>query len=140
MKEVVLSLDVGTGSTKGVLYNRSWRELARAQSPAYQHISRRPGWVEQDPEEIWGAVCRVILQLLETIGQPVQVLGAAISAQSGSLLPVDAAGEPVYPLITWMDGRTQEIIKRWKKAGRQEMVKRISGWSLYSGLPLPTIA
>jgi len=140
MKEVVLSLDVGTGSTKGVLYDRSWGELARAQSPAYQHKSRRPGWVEQDPEEIWGAVCRVIRQLLETIGHPVQVLGAAISAQSGSLLPVDAAGEPVYPLITWMDGRTQEIIKRWKKAGRQQVVKTISGWSLYSGLPLPTIA
>ena len=67
-------------------------------------------------------------------------LALSMAAQSGSLLPAGVKGEPVYPLITWMDGRTKELVQQWRDEGIQDQIRPISGWSLYPGLCLPTIA
>jgi xylulokinase len=47
---------------------------------------------------------------------------------------------PLYPAITWMDGRTEGLVKEWREAGVEELVRPASGWHLYPGLCLPTIA
>ncbi|PKO07213.1 MAG: hypothetical protein CVU41_02720 [Chloroflexi bacterium HGW-Chloroflexi-3] len=140
MIEALLGLDVGTTSTKAVLFNLNGQEIARAGSNPYHNRSPQPGWVEQDPEEIWQAVLTVLRQIVDQVGAQVSIKAISMSVQSGSLLPANKAGEPVYPIITWLDGRTEKLVNDWQQAGVQEQVKRISGWSLYSGLPLPTIA
>ena len=136
----LLGLDVGTTSTKAVLFTETGAELARATSKSYRNHTPHPGWVEQDPEEIWQAVLSVLRYVMTRAGDNVRVSGICMAAQSGSLLPANERGEPVSPLITWMDGRTEDLITRWKDAGIQERVKTLSGWSLYPGLCLPTIA
>jgi len=140
MMEALLGLDVGTTSTKAVLFDLAGVELTRSIAPPYRNYTPKPGWVEQDPEEIWQAVLTAVRGVMAHAGAKVQVLALCLSAQSGSLLPADANGEPVYPLITWMDGRTEELVRQWRKEGYQERIKPISGWSLYPGLCLPTIA
>jgi len=140
MIEALLGLDIGTTSTKAVLFDREGREHARAASAPYRSHSPHPGWVEQDPEEIWQAVLAVIREVLAQAGETLHVLGMSMAAQSGSLQPAGKDGEPVYPLITWMDGRTEELVRRWRRDGFQEWVKPLSGWTLYPGLCLPTIA
>jgi xylulokinase len=109
-------------------------------SKSYRNLTPRPGWVEQAPEELWQAVLGALRDVMVQVESNVQVAGICMAAQSGSLLPADAQGNPVYNLITWMDGRTEALVARWKKTGVQEKVKPVSGWSLYPGLPLPTIA
>ena len=37
------------------------------------------------------------------------VRALCLAVQSGSLLPADAEGNPVYPLITWLDGRSAAL-------------------------------
>ncbi len=140
MIDTLLGLDIGTTSTKAVLFDLAGAEIARETSRPYQIHSPRPGWVEQDPEEIWQAVLATIRGVLAKNNSPVNVLALCMAAQSGSLLPVDAQGDPVYALITWMDGRTSELVQQWKDDGLQSQVKSISGWSLYPGLCLPTVA
>lgn len=139
MTTALLGLDVGTTSTKAVLFDPMGKELARAASPSYKNFTPNPGWVEQDPEEIWRAVLSALRDVMSQVDK-VQVVALCMSAQSGSLLPADERGEPVYPLITWMDGRTESLVARWKSAGIETSVKPLSGWSLYPGLCLPTIA
>jgi xylulokinase len=138
--ETLLGLDVGTTSTKAVLFDLSGAELARAAAPPYHNYTPKPGWVEQDPEEIWQAVLTAVRGVMSQVGANGEVCALCMAAQSGSLLPVDAHGEPVYPLITWMDGRTEALVHQWRKDGLQEQIKLISGWSLYPGLCLPAIA
>lgn len=138
-KACLLGIDIGTTSTKAVLFAENGSELARATSKPYHMLSPKPGWMEQDPEEIWQAVLGVLKHVMAQV-ENVQVAAVCIAAQSGSLLPANAPGDPVYNLITWMDGRTEGLVARWKASGLQEDVKRLSGWSLYPGLPLPTIA
>jgi xylulokinase len=139
MKTALLGLDIGTTSTKAVLFDATGTELARAASKSYRNLSPQPGWVEQDPEELWQAVLSALRGVMDAVDS-VQVVGICMAAQSGSVLPADEVGKPVYNLITWMDGRTDQLVSRWKNEGLQDQIKLISGWSLYPGLPLPTIA
>lgn len=139
-KAYLLGVDVGTTSTKAVLFNQNGIELARATSKPYKNLTPKPGWVEQDPEEIWQAVLEAIHGAVHEAGAGGQVAALCMAAQSGSLLPANAQGDPVYNLITWLDGRTEALVAQWISEGIQEQFKALSGWSLYPGLPLPTIA
>ncbi len=140
MITALLGVDVGTTSTKAVLCNLEGQELARAVSPAYHNRTPQPGWVEQDPEEVWQALLSVIATIVEQAGSQVTIKAISMAVQSGSLVPANQAGEAVYPLITWLDGRSQQLVADWIATGVEEQVKPLSGWSLYAGLPLPSIA
>lgn len=139
MTDVLLGIDVGTTSTKAVLFGFDGRELARAASAPYRNYTPAPGWVEQDPEELWNALLTSIREALNQVGD-VKVKALCMAVQSGSLLPADAQGRPVYPLVTWLDGRAEEIVHAWREQNHQDWVKPLSGWSLYPSLCLPTIA
>ncbi|MFL7839305.1 MAG: FGGY-family carbohydrate kinase [Candidatus Promineifilaceae bacterium] len=140
MINAILGLDVGTTTTKAVLFDLAGRELARSNSEPYSNLTPHTGWVEQDPERLWRAVVSTIRHVVEQAGVGVHVQAVGMAAQSGSLLPADGDGKPVYPLITWMDGRTKNLVKQWLIEGAEEQVRALSGWSLYPGLCLPTIA
>lgn len=140
MNEMILSLDIGTGTAKAVLYDLDWNEAARAESQPYKNHLPAPGWVEQDPESLWSGVMEAIQNVVSAAGKKAKIQGVGMSAQSGSLIPAGPGGEPVYRLITWMDGRTKDLVDDWKAEGREEEVRGLCGWSLYPGLPLPTIA
>lgn len=140
MSEALIGLDIGTTSTKAVLFSTFGVELARANSSAYAVKMPAPGWVELDPEEIWQAVVTTLGALVECAPAGTQIIAVCMAAQSGSLLPADSHGDPVYPLITWMDGRTEELVHQWRTRGKGKLLKSISGWTLNTGQCLPTIA
>ncbi len=140
MLSVILGVDVGTSSTRVVIFDLEGIEIASASSAPYHNFTPQPGWVEQDPQGLWQALISTIKSAIESANQTLNILSLCMSVQSGSLLPVDGNGEPVYPLITWLDGRAEGIVNEWKSAGHQGWVKATSGWSLYPSLCLPTIA
>ena len=137
--DAILGLDVGTTSTKAVLFDLSGAELAVAEQ-AYRLHTPQAGWAEQDPDELWQAMVHVLQTIVEKAGKQRRILALALAAQSGSLLPARRDGTPISPIITWMDGRTKALIQHWRAQGVQEKVRPISGWHLYPGLCLPTIA
>jgi xylulokinase len=147
MNDTILGLDIGTTSTKAVLFGPSGEELAVAEQ-SYRLRTPNPGWVEQDPEDVWQAVLHV-LRMVSADGRPRvaaptagtgRPLALALAAQSGSLLPARKDGTPVSPIITWLDGRTESLVSRWQAEDIEPKVRAISGWHLYPGLCLPTIA
>ncbi|MBT7074324.1 MAG: FGGY-family carbohydrate kinase [Anaerolineae bacterium] len=138
--KALLGLDIGTTSTKAVLFDTSGTELSRANSPAYTNKIPQPGWVEQDPEEIWQAVITAIRGAVKNALPDTEILALSIAAQSGSLIPANHHGEPIYNLITWMDGRTEALVQKWRVEGLPEKIKSINGWTLNTGQCLPTIA
>ena len=48
----LLALDQGTSSSRALLFDEDLRILAAARQPIEQ-LYPHPGWVEQDPEQIW---------------------------------------------------------------------------------------
>jgi glycerol kinase len=123
----LLGLDEGTSAVKGVLYDADLRPIAEARrEKALAHP--RPGWVEQDPEEVLSAVTEVIAEVLQGADGDV-VLG--LDHQGESVLAWDAeSGEPLSPIVTWQDKRSQEVLDRVEAEGRADLVRERSGMPL----------
>jgi glycerol kinase len=51
----LLGLDVGTTRCRSVIFDEDGAILAHAYRE-YPEIYPRPGWVEMNPERVWGAV------------------------------------------------------------------------------------
>ena len=56
---LVLAIDNGTSSTKCLLVDDCGQVAGRGQAPV-SLMTPEPGWVEQDPNEIWSSVRRVV--------------------------------------------------------------------------------
>lgn len=141
MRDAILGIDIGTSATKAILYDMTGGEIASA-SRDYGFVTPQPGWVEQDPELVWQALLQVLGELAKVTGeaQGWRVLALALAAQGGSIIPADARGDPVYPMITWLDTRCNALMKQWYADGTADKIMRLSGWHPFPGLPLPSIA
>jgi xylulokinase len=139
MKDALLGLDIGTTSTKAVLFDLSGAELATAER-AYRLRTPQPGWVELEPEELWQALLHVLHSVSDRVAGRGRVLALALAAQSGSLLPARRDRTPLGSILTWLDGRTEALVQRWRAEGIEAQVRAISGWHLHPGLCLPAIA
>jgi glycerol kinase len=108
MSGLLLGIDEGTSAVKAVLYDLDLRPLAEARrEKPLQHP--RPGWVEQDPQDVLVAVVDAVGELLEAADEPIAACG--LDHQGESVLAWDAeSGEPLTPIVTWQDKRSQEVL------------------------------
>jgi xylulokinase len=106
---VLLGVDIGTASSKGVLVRPDGTLVAQAQRP-HAASSPQPGWLEHDAISVWWQDFREIVgELLTDNTEPVLAIGA--SGIGPCLLPVDAGWEPVRPAILYgVDARATEQI------------------------------
>lgn len=105
MEGYILAHDLGTSGNKATLY-RPDGVLAAAAVAAYPVSYPHPGWVEQDPEDWWKAICTSTRELLEKSGaRPEEILCVSFSAQMMGCLLVNREGKPLRPMITWADTR-----------------------------------
>ncbi len=137
MQAAIIGIDVGTTNAKAVLFDLAGTELASAEC-AYGLSAPYPGWAEQDPEEVWRAIIHILRALAKV--KSARPVALAVSSQSGTLIPADAKGDPIYPAITWLDGRSEEIVQQWSRQGDAERIRQITGWNPHPGLPLATLA
>ncbi len=67
MADYVLALDQGTTSSRAIVFDRAGRIVAAAQEE-FPQIYPQPGWVEHDPEAIWGTQLGTARQALDRAG------------------------------------------------------------------------
>jgi xylulokinase len=131
-------LDVGTTVTKAVLFDLSGTELCVA-SQAYSLLTPQAGWAEQEPDDVWQAVVGVLQAITDQATPGMRIRAVALATQGGTLVPCRAGGTPTCRAITWMDGRSQDLVAQWQAEGIADRVRRISGWTPQPGLPLLSI-
>lgn len=124
MTDVLLGIDVGTSSTKGVITHADGSVIASAQQ---QHTTAhpRPGFVEHDPETVWWRdVVDVIKQLLANADGPVVAL--SISGIGPTTLPADVDGRPLRDAMLYgIDTRAaDEMAELTERYGADAMVQR----------------
>ncbi len=139
MSDLILGIDIGTASTKVIAFDPlTGAEVAFASRP-YPLLTPQPGWVEQDADEVWRALLDTLREVVgSTAGH--RILALALAAQAGSIIPTDERGDPVHPMITWLDRRTDDLVARWQQDGTAERIRQRSGWHPFPGLPLPVVA
>src|SRR5690606_8971602 len=127
-KKVVLALDQGTTSSRAILFDRQGRVVHIAQKELTQHYPK-PGWVEHNPMEIWGAQSGVAREVLEAARvRPQEVAAIGITNQRETTVVWERhTGEPVHPAIVWQDRRTADLCERLKKDGWEPVIREKTG-------------
>ncbi|MCW8380083.1 FGGY-family carbohydrate kinase [Streptomyces justiciae] len=128
-----IGIDVGTSTVKAAAFDAEGRELKVAARPV--RLRMRGGTVEQDMDEVYGAVVAV---LEEVGGEAVELAG--LTGQGDGVWLLDRAGRPVRSAVSWMDGRAAELVDRWLADGTFETVFRRTGSAMFPGCPGPLLA
>ncbi|MEV3973928.1 FGGY-family carbohydrate kinase [Streptomyces sp. NPDC050698] len=131
-----VGIDVGTSMVKAAAFDAAGRELAVALRPV--NLSLHDGVVEQDMEEVYGAVVAVLDEVTARVPGPVELAG--LTGQGDGVWLVDAQGRPVRAAASWMDGRAHELVDRWLADGTFESVFRRTGGAMFPGCPGPLLA
>ncbi len=107
----IVAHDMGTSADKAALVTIHGEivEIAKMHYPMYHP---GPNQAEQDPEDWWNAVCSTTRSVLKkTKANPKDIAGITFSSQTQNLVPVTKKGKPVRPAMSWIDGRSSDIIR-----------------------------
>ena len=114
MSNQIVGVDIGTTSTKAVVFDTDGRVVAH-HAVEYPLLTPTPAAAEQDPEEIYRAVLTAIREAVRKAhAAPGDVVCVAFSAAMHSLIAVDADHRPLTRSITWADSRATEWAERIK--------------------------
>ncbi|WP_440603422.1 glycerol kinase GlpK [Bacillus sp. GB_SG_008] len=128
MEKFILSLDQGTTSSRAILFNKEGKIVHVAQKEFTQHFPK-PGWVEHNPQEIWGSILAVIASCLSEVNvKPEQIASIGITNQRETTVVWEKeTGKPVYNAIVWQSRQTAEICDELKEKGYNDMVREKTG-------------
>ncbi len=138
MNEVVLGIDVGTQGAR-VLAVAPDGQVAGAAQAAFPAVAQSlpPGWFEQDPRGWWLAVVGCLRNVLHELPTGTRVAGVSVDSTSGTVLPVDRAGEPLCPALMYNDQRSEGLAGRVQAAAKAHQER--FGFVFGSSYALPKI-
>lgn len=129
--DYILGIDVGTTATKCALASADGKICAFSSVP-YETVFGPDGVVQQDARDWYKTLCIAVRECLEAQPQA-RVRALSLSTQGGSMVPVDAQGEPLYPVAVWMDVRAKQQAKRVQADLPEDYVYLQTGWPLNAG-------
>jgi len=123
--DLLLGIDIGTGSTKGVLAGPDGTIVATA-SRTHQMSLPRPGWAEMDAEEIWWGDVAAISRELVAQSEGDAIAGACVSGLGPSLVVADKDARPLRDAILYgIDMRAiEEIAELTERLGAERILER----------------
>lgn len=136
MTDVVLGIDLGTGSTKAALVAASGRVLATARAP-HAVVTPRPGWSESDPQEWLRSTASAVRGLSASI-QTHEVVAIGLSGQMHGVTLCTRSGLPVRNAVLWSDQRSLSDVSRLQSS-LEPILPRLAN-PLVAGMAGPTLA
>ncbi len=106
MEKNILSIDCGTQSLRAMIFSPQGNILAIQKVAFEPYISLNPGWAEQEAEIYWNALtsaCQVLKKEYSDYFNT--ICGVGVTTLRNSMVNVDENGNPLRPLITWLDQR-----------------------------------
>ena len=128
MKRYVMALDQGTTSSRCILFDRQGRICSMARKELAQQFPQ-PGYVEQDPLEIWSSQLSVAVEAVEKLHISMNDIAAIgiTNQRETTIVWEKATGKPVYPAIVWQCRRTAGIIDAWNARGYGDVIREKTG-------------
>lgn len=127
----ILAIDQGTSGTKTVIFDSKGRIVAKATEPLKSYFPQ-PGYVEQDPLEIYQSVLDSVKKCLKEFSRKVsgtlaEIAVCGISNQRETFVLWDGSGRPICPAIVWQCKRSVAICDRLKDSTLEDEVKKRTG-------------
>ncbi|MEK6421218.1 MAG: FGGY family carbohydrate kinase [Burkholderia gladioli] len=128
--QTILAIDQGTSGTKALIFDPQGQVHARGFA-AVTCTHPRTGFVEQDPEALYGSVLQAVAQCLaayrEQGGDANGIAGIGISNQRETVVLWDEAGRPLVPAVSWQCQRSLPICERLKRDGLAPLILERTG-------------
>ncbi len=130
----ILALDVGTSSTRALLFDASGDAVRGVQSQhVYQLTLSSDGEVSVNPDMLVATVAQTIDEALQAAGPLAASIGVvAIDTFWHSLLGIDANGKALTPLITWEDTRPRDAAEQLRAQLNNEEIHARTGARLHA--------
>lgn len=135
MSKYSIGVDIGTTSTKAVLFTESGESVHQA-TIEYPLLTPVPKVAVQDPDEIVEAVVTAIKRVAEEqILEQNELSVISFSSAMHSITVVDKEGQPLTPSITWADQRSEPYAKALKSMNGQSIYEK-TGTPIHPMSPL----
>lgn len=123
-----MALDAGTTSSRAIIFDKEGNIISTSQREIEQFYPN-PGWVEQNPMEIWATQYSTALEALEQSGiKSREIKAIGITNQRETTVIWDKnTGKPIYNAIVWQCRRTSDITDDLKEKGLAEIIKKKTG-------------
>jgi xylulokinase len=103
--EALIGVDLGTTNIKAVAYDTKGKVLAEStKATPTTNLGVRQAII--DPQELWRTTAQCLGEVALQLPHSDTIVGVAIASIGESGVPLDRAGDPLYPIITWYDERS----------------------------------
>ncbi|WP_313799988.1 gluconokinase [Cytobacillus sp.] len=137
MNSYMLGIDIGTTSTKAVLFTEEG-EVIQQENIGYPLYTPDISTAEQDPKEIFQAVLKAISNI--TTDHPQKTLSfISFSSAMHSLIAMDEHDQPLTPCITWADNRSEAWAHQIKDERNGHEIYKRTGTPIHPMSPLTKI-
>jgi glycerol kinase len=123
-----LAIDQGGHASRAIVFDECGRPVSRGLREVREHRIR-PGWVEQDPEELVASIRAAVDDAVAGRGDGSLELTAGMATQRSSIVCWDReTGAPLSPVLSWQDRRAHDFLA--EIGGHAETIHRKTGLRL----------
>lgn len=128
MSKYLMSLDQGTTSSRCILFDKEGNIKGLAQKE-FTQIFPKPGWVEQDPMEIWSSQISVTTEAKARVGISASEIAAIgiTNQRETTIVWNKETGKAIYNAIVWQCKRTSDYCETLKEKGFDKVIKEKTG-------------
>jgi xylulokinase len=103
----LLGLDIGSTNLKAVLFGTDGRMVAKQDvaTECCHPDPAHPEWAVWQPEQIWSGIAQSVRAVISRVPGE-EILGVAVTGMGMDGVPIDSAGNWLYPFISWHCPRT----------------------------------
>lgn len=96
------------------------------QRPTVYHLAQPPAF-EVDMDRLAAATLDVLKECVAATEEASSIVAIAVTALGDGVWPLDHTHRPAAPALVWRDGRSNEILRRWRREGRLAAVAEVTG-------------
>ncbi|WP_019154137.1 gluconokinase [Robertmurraya massiliosenegalensis] len=138
MMNYMLGIDIGTTSTKAVLFSEQG-EVIQQENIGYPLHTPDISTAEQNPEEIFQAVQQVMTLIMKKHSKK-KLLFVSFSSAMHSVIAMDEQDQPLTPVITWADNRSEGWARKINEEWNGHEIYRRTGTPIHPMSPLCKVA
>lgn len=126
-KDLLLGIDIGTSGCKIALFSPDGKVICTV-TEEYPVYYPAPGYVEQEPDDWWNAVCRGTRRMmLEHCIDAAEIAGIGVDGQGWAAVAVDRDGDVLTRNPIWLDTRSEAICKELNERVGEDRIFEVSG-------------
>ncbi|KAA0546287.1 gluconokinase [Bacillus sp. BGMRC 2118] len=138
MTSYMLGIDIGTTSTKAVLFTEKG-EVIQTENIGYPLHTPDISTAEQDPEEIFQAVMKATSSIMKHHTTK-HLSFISFSSAMHSVIAMDEHDQPLTPCITWADNRSEAWAHKIKNELNGHEIYKRTGTPIHPMSPLSKVA